>query len=79
MAPCKLVSDHGEEDGIVCHVGDDAADDGDQVGVVLLKGTVRQHVLDDVLQQGVNFLPLQTHKQKCHDYHYHSFKQRALH
>ena len=41
---------HGEDGAVVSHVSDDTADHGHQVGVVSLKGSVRGHVLNDILQ-----------------------------
>ena len=34
----------------VCHVCQYAVDDGDQLGVVLLKGPPLSHVFDDIIQ-----------------------------
>ena len=45
---------HREEDAVVSDVCDDATDDGDQFRVVGLKGSVRIHMLDDIIQQCIH-------------------------
>lgn len=41
---------HGEEGGEVGHVSEYSVDDGHQLRVVVLKGSVWSHVFDDVIQ-----------------------------
>ena len=41
---------HGEECGVVGDVCDDPVHYGDQAGVVILKHSVWNHVLDDIIQ-----------------------------
>lgn len=58
----SVSTDHGEEHSIVSDVGDDPVHYGDEAGVVGLKGTVRVHVLDHVVQQRVHLTFLQTNR-----------------
>lgn len=49
----KSQTDHGEDLIEVCHVSDDSVDDGDEIGIVRLKGSIRSHVLYDIIKESV--------------------------